>query len=245
MVLPPSVDKGGPGVIDFQDALRGPDRLRPRLAAQGLLHQLVARARRALGAAAIGACSGNLGANVGDSEYQFMRWFDLIGVQRHIKVLGIFCAPVASRRQDRLSRRPAADVRIRARCLPPLSGAGRVRALAGVARRAAARAGAIARESAARRSAARGAAGARRSAEAQAARSESRRKTQARAQDRSAWREASAREEVARRARRRSARRRVRRNARRASEAQARAADHAQRKAQRRATTPAHGASRK
>ena len=34
---------------------------------------------------------GNLGANVGDSEYQFMRWFDLIGVQRHIKVLGIFC----------------------------------------------------------------------------------------------------------------------------------------------------------
>ncbi len=33
---------------------------------------------------------GNLGANVGDSEYQFMRWFDLIGVQRHIKVLGIF-----------------------------------------------------------------------------------------------------------------------------------------------------------
>ncbi|MBC8028352.1 MAG: hypothetical protein H7Y89_20350, partial [Steroidobacteraceae bacterium] len=34
---------------------------------------------------------GNLGANVGDSEYQFLRWFDLIGVQRHIKVLGIFC----------------------------------------------------------------------------------------------------------------------------------------------------------
>jgi hypothetical protein len=33
---------------------------------------------------------GNLGANVGDSEYQFMRWFDLIGVQRHLKVLGIF-----------------------------------------------------------------------------------------------------------------------------------------------------------
>jgi len=34
---------------------------------------------------------GNLGANVGDSEYQFIRWFDLIGVQRHVKVLGIFC----------------------------------------------------------------------------------------------------------------------------------------------------------
>jgi hypothetical protein len=34
---------------------------------------------------------GTLGANVGDSEYQFLRWFDMIGVQRHIKVLGIFC----------------------------------------------------------------------------------------------------------------------------------------------------------
>src|SRR6185436_17992968 len=34
---------------------------------------------------------GNLGANVGDSEYQFIRWFDVVGVQRHIKVLGIFC----------------------------------------------------------------------------------------------------------------------------------------------------------
>ncbi len=34
---------------------------------------------------------GSLGANIGDSEYQFLRWFDLIGVQRHIKVLGIFC----------------------------------------------------------------------------------------------------------------------------------------------------------
>jgi hypothetical protein len=34
---------------------------------------------------------GNLGANVGDSEYTFLRWFDLVGVQRHLKVLGIFC----------------------------------------------------------------------------------------------------------------------------------------------------------
>ena len=33
---------------------------------------------------------GGLGANVGDSEYQFLRWFDFIGVQRHIKVLGVF-----------------------------------------------------------------------------------------------------------------------------------------------------------
>ncbi len=33
---------------------------------------------------------GTLGANVGDIEYQFVRWFDVIGAQRHIKVLGVF-----------------------------------------------------------------------------------------------------------------------------------------------------------
>jgi len=31
------------------------------------------------------------GGPAGHSEQQFLRWFDLIGVQRHIKVLGIFC----------------------------------------------------------------------------------------------------------------------------------------------------------
>jgi aminoglycoside/choline kinase family phosphotransferase len=85
MVLP----TGGPGVIDFQDALRGPigydlvslfkdcyiSWSRERI------ERWVRGYRRVLG---------NLGANVGDSEYQFMRWFDLIGVQRHVKVLGIF-----------------------------------------------------------------------------------------------------------------------------------------------------------
>jgi aminoglycoside/choline kinase family phosphotransferase len=91
MVLPPSIQTGGgPGVIDFQDALRGPvgyDLVslfkdcyigwsRERV------ERWVRGHRRVLG---------NLGANVGDSEYQFLRWFDLIGVQRHIKVLGIFC----------------------------------------------------------------------------------------------------------------------------------------------------------
>src|SRR5204863_7517160 len=30
------------------------------------------------------------GAPAGDDEREFLRWFDLIGVQRHIKVLGIF-----------------------------------------------------------------------------------------------------------------------------------------------------------
>jgi aminoglycoside/choline kinase family phosphotransferase len=86
MLLP----AGGPGVIDFQDALRGPigydlvsllkdcyiswSSERVERWVKGYRHVL-----------------GQLGANVGDSEYQFLRWFDLIGVQRHIKVLGIFC----------------------------------------------------------------------------------------------------------------------------------------------------------
>ena len=79
----------GPGIIDFQDAVRGPltydlvsllrdcyivwpdDRVyawvetyRIRAAALGLAHADAAR---------------------------FRRWFDLMGVQRHLKVLGIFC----------------------------------------------------------------------------------------------------------------------------------------------------------
>ncbi|MEO8064833.1 MAG: phosphotransferase [Pseudomonadota bacterium] len=90
MVLPPSIDRGGgPGVIDFQDALRGPvgydlvSLLKDCYISwsRERVERWVRGYRRVLG---------NLGANVGDSEYQFMRWFDLIGVQRHMKVLGIF-----------------------------------------------------------------------------------------------------------------------------------------------------------
>ncbi|HEY6124301.1 MAG TPA: phosphotransferase [Steroidobacteraceae bacterium] len=85
MVLP----KGGPGVIDFQDALRGPigydlvSLLKDCYISwsRERVERWVKGYRRVLG---------NLGANVGDSEYQFMRWFDLIGAQRHIKVLGVF-----------------------------------------------------------------------------------------------------------------------------------------------------------
>lgn len=86
MVLP----KGGPGVIDFQDALRGPigydlvSLLKDCYISwsRERVERWVKGYRRVLG---------GLGANVGDSEYQFLRWFDFIGVQRHIKVLGIFC----------------------------------------------------------------------------------------------------------------------------------------------------------
>jgi hypothetical protein len=84
------LSKGGPGVIDFQDALRGPigydlvSLLKDCYISwsRERVERWVKGYRRVLA---------NLGANVGDSEYQFVRWFDLIGVQRHVKVLGIFC----------------------------------------------------------------------------------------------------------------------------------------------------------
>ncbi len=80
-----------PGVIDFQDALRGPigydlvSLLKdcyiawPRARVVGWV---CAYRERLLAAGATSA---------GADEAQFLRWFDLIGVQRHVKVLGIFC----------------------------------------------------------------------------------------------------------------------------------------------------------
>jgi aminoglycoside/choline kinase family phosphotransferase len=82
---------GNPGVIDFQDALRGPigydlvSLLKdcyiswPRARVVGWVQAYRARLLEA------GA------AHAGADEAQFLRWFDLIGVQRHVKVLGIFC----------------------------------------------------------------------------------------------------------------------------------------------------------
>ncbi len=85
LVLP----TGGPGVIDFQDAVRGPvtydlvsllrdcyitwPRARVRAWAEGHRRTLVA-------------------AGLVDADAaRFARWFDFMGLQRHIKVLGIFC----------------------------------------------------------------------------------------------------------------------------------------------------------
>jgi hypothetical protein len=78
-----------PGVIDFQDALRGPIAYdlvslfkdcyiawpRERIERWVREHRERIRAR---------------GLDVGASDREFLRWFDLIGVQRHVKVLGIF-----------------------------------------------------------------------------------------------------------------------------------------------------------
>jgi N-acetylmuramate 1-kinase len=79
-----------PGVIDFQDALRGP-----------VGYDLVSllkdcyiswpRARVIEWVSGYRAQLLSQGGVAGASEAEFLRWFDTIGVQRHIKVLGIFC----------------------------------------------------------------------------------------------------------------------------------------------------------
>ncbi len=82
-----------PGVIDFQDALRGPvgydlasilkdcyvewPRARVEAWLDGYRDRLIAAGSRGT-------------ALAGSSPGQFLRWFDLIGLQRHLKVLGIF-----------------------------------------------------------------------------------------------------------------------------------------------------------
>jgi aminoglycoside/choline kinase family phosphotransferase len=81
--------KRNPGVLDFQDALHGPvgydlvSLLKdcyiewPR----ARVEQWVSEFRAQLHAA---------GGPAGRSGGEFLRWFDLVGVQRHLKVLGIF-----------------------------------------------------------------------------------------------------------------------------------------------------------
>jgi N-acetylmuramate 1-kinase len=83
------VGERNPGVIDFQDALRGPigyDLVsllkdcyiswpRPRVLEWVSEYRSLLHSR---------------GAQVGAGPAQFLRWFDLVGAQRHIKVLGRF-----------------------------------------------------------------------------------------------------------------------------------------------------------
>jgi aminoglycoside/choline kinase family phosphotransferase len=83
------LQEGNPGILDFQDALRGAltyDLVslfkdcyvvwpRPRVLAWVRDYR-----RRALAA----------GLAIPGDEADFVRWFDLMGVQRHLKVLGIF-----------------------------------------------------------------------------------------------------------------------------------------------------------
>jgi len=78
-----------PGVIDFQDAVKGPitydlvSLLRDcyiEWPKERVLAWMQAYRERAVAA--------NL---IAHNELRFKRWFDLMGVQRHLKVLGIFC----------------------------------------------------------------------------------------------------------------------------------------------------------
>jgi aminoglycoside/choline kinase family phosphotransferase len=84
------VRERNPGILDFQDALRGP-----------VTYDLVSllkdcdiawpRERVVSWVSGYRAQLRSQGGDGGASEAQFLRWFDLIGAQRHIKVLGIFC----------------------------------------------------------------------------------------------------------------------------------------------------------
>ncbi|MDO6460871.1 phosphotransferase [Granulosicoccaceae sp. 1_MG-2023] len=83
------VRDGNPGILDFQDALNGPityDAVSllkdcyirwPREKVLGWLEQYRLQLHEA------GLCTA--------TQDEFVRWFDLMGLQRHIKVMGIFC----------------------------------------------------------------------------------------------------------------------------------------------------------
>jgi aminoglycoside/choline kinase family phosphotransferase len=85
----PTHDHAGPGIIDFQDAVRGP-----------LTYDLVSLLRDCYLAWPEERVYGwvdafherALAAGLTNADAaRFRRWFDLMGVQRHLKVLGIFC----------------------------------------------------------------------------------------------------------------------------------------------------------
>ncbi len=81
--------EGNPGIVDFQDAVRGPVSydlvsllkdcyiVWPRQQLLGWLDRYRARAAAA-------------GIDVGTDREEFLQWFERMGLQRHLKVLGIF-----------------------------------------------------------------------------------------------------------------------------------------------------------
>lgn len=80
---------GGPGIVDFQDAVRGP-----------VSYDLVSllkdcylvwpRAQVTAWLDRYRAAAAEAGIPVGANRAEFVAWFDRMGLQRHIKVLGIF-----------------------------------------------------------------------------------------------------------------------------------------------------------
>jgi aminoglycoside/choline kinase family phosphotransferase len=81
--------EGNPGIVDFQDAVRGP-----------ITYDLVSllkdcyvvwpRARLLAWLDRYRAAAAAAGLAVGADRAEFLAWFDCVGLQRHIKVLGIF-----------------------------------------------------------------------------------------------------------------------------------------------------------
>jgi N-acetylmuramate 1-kinase len=81
--------ESNPGIIDFQDAVRGA----LTYDAVSLLKDCyIAWPRERVLGWLLGyrEALASAGVPVGADEAQFVRWFDLMGLQRHIKVLGIF-----------------------------------------------------------------------------------------------------------------------------------------------------------
>ena len=82
-----------PGIIDFQDALRGPVGydLASLLKDCYISWPRERVVRWVSGYRALLRSKGDAGAWLsGADDTEFLRWFDLIGVQRHVKVLGVF-----------------------------------------------------------------------------------------------------------------------------------------------------------
>jgi aminoglycoside/choline kinase family phosphotransferase len=83
------VDGANPGIVDFQDAVVGPvtydlvSLLRDCYIEwpSARVHGWMEAHRKRLVAAGV----------IEDDALRFKRWFDLLGLQRHLKVLGIFC----------------------------------------------------------------------------------------------------------------------------------------------------------
>ncbi len=82
--------RGSPGVLDFQDAVIGP----VTYDLVSLLKDCYYRFDRAEVVARVSSFRGQLqasGVSIDASDVAFLRWFDLMGLQRHLKCAGIFC----------------------------------------------------------------------------------------------------------------------------------------------------------